>query len=60
MSEVRNPGATVPEVMALLTSQRSGVSQRSLGTQSDGLWDGSFWVAQGMEIQRELALRLEL
>lgn len=58
MSEV-NPGATVPEVTALLTNQGSGVSQGSLGTQSDGLWDGLFWAAQGMEIQRGLALTLE-
>lgn len=50
MSEVKT-GATVPA----LTDQRSGVSKGSLGTQSDGLWDGLFWAAQGMGIQRRLA-----
>ncbi len=55
MSEV-NPGATVPEVTALLTNQGSKVRRGSLGLQSGGLWDGLFWAAQGMDIQRGLAL----
>lgn len=37
-----NSGATVPEVIALLTNQGSGVSKGLLGTHSDGLWDGCY------------------
>lgn len=54
MSEV-NHGATVPEVTALPTNQGSGVSQGSLGTRSDGLWDGLFCGTQGGRAGRSVS-----